>query len=90
MVSLAAQAGEAPPRAGEAAWLHWASARFAAAAACVQGAACPDGPQGTRPVERADRFGEVVRAADMLARLPAILVELEAHPEGERVRLGLA
>ncbi|NBX25405.1 MAG: hypothetical protein EBQ99_05060 [Planctomycetes bacterium] len=90
MVSLAAQAGEAPPRAGEAAWLHWASASFAAAAACVQGAACPDGPQGTRPVERADRFGEVVRAADMLARLPAILVELEAHPEGERVRLGLA
>jgi hypothetical protein len=89
LMTLAAQAEGGAPQAEEVALLAAASARFGRAGAEVAGVAWV-GEGGAIPGGVEGRFAEVGRAARLLDRLPAILVELAAHPEGEAVRLGLA
>jgi hypothetical protein len=89
LMTLAAQAESGAPRAEEVALLEAASARFGRAGAEVAGQAWV-GPSGAIPAGVEGRFGEVARAAQLLDRLPAILAELSAHPEGDAVKLGIA
>jgi uncharacterized membrane protein YccC len=89
LMTLAAQAEGGAPQAEEVALLEAASARFGRAGAEVAGVAWV-GEEGAIPGGVEGRFAEVGRAARLLDRLPAILAELAAHPEGEAVRLGLA
>jgi hypothetical protein len=89
LITLAAQADGEAPVAAEVALLEAASARFARAGAEVAGQAWV-GQSGAIPAGADGRFGEVARAAQLLERLPAILAELDAHPEGDAVPLGIA
>ncbi len=86
LMDLAAEAGKDPPQPEEAASLEAAAARFARAAARVEGVAWDGEPS---PMGASGRFAGVTRAAGSLDRLRGILAELEGHPEGEPIRLGV-
>jgi uncharacterized membrane protein YccC len=86
LTDLAAEAGKNPPQPEEAASLEAAAARFARAAAVVEGLAW----QGEiSPRAAGGRFAGVMRAAGSLDRLRGILAELDGHAEGEPIRFGV-
>ena len=80
-----------PPNPVVAAALASAAARFGKAGATVAGTVWLDPEPATAPEgERPEWLRQISDGAALLDRLPALLEELDAHPEGEPVRLGLA
>jgi hypothetical protein len=81
--------GQTPATAGV---LEAASARFARASAAISGTPLVGAP-ATLPARGPDQpawLEELACACALLDRLPSIFTELDAHPEGEPVRLGVA
>ena len=90
--ALAVHAGPEVPGAGTVAALEAASARFGRASAEIAGHAWVGAP-GVLPPRGAGEpawIEELARSCVLLDRLPGIFAELDAHPEGEAVRLGIA
>jgi uncharacterized membrane protein YccC len=89
--ALAAHAVQEPPSPGAARALEAASARFGRASAEVAGTLWVGGDGAMDADEPLPEWlGEIRQACGLLDRLPGILQELEAHPEGEAVQFGLA
>ena len=71
--------------------LEGAATRFARASALVAGKPWSGGREGEPVVTEAPAWiVEVTRASALLERLPGVLSELDALPEGEAVKLGFA
>ncbi|MFM7808102.1 MAG: hypothetical protein ACKPEA_09265 [Planctomycetota bacterium] len=89
--TLAASGVQQAPDAAVATALEWAAARFGRASAQIAGSVWV-GEDGVVSVgaDAPAWLQEIAHAAKLLDRLPSIVQELEAHPEGEAIRLGLA
>jgi hypothetical protein len=91
LVTLASHVSARAPEPEVARALEAASARFAGASALLAGGPWDVGGGGVGFVADVPPWTqEVARASALLDRLPGVLAEIQAHPEGDAVKLGIA
>jgi multidrug resistance protein MdtO len=91
LVTLAAHVSARTPAPEVARAFEAAAARFERASARMAGKSAEAGADDVEFAADAPAWmQEIVRASALLQRLPGVLSELDSHPEGDAVRLGVA